>query len=190
MAHTEPARTAARRPRSIALAALVALSLTFVGVVSGPPMALGEADGAVPRGATPFDDALPAVTHLDPDLLAALRHAAADAARDGIEIVVNGGWRSPGYQQQLLREAVSTYGSAERAARWVATAATSSHVSGHAVDLGPSHAAVWLAAHGVEHGLCRVYRNEPWHYELHKDAIAHGCPPMYADPSHDPRMQQ
>ena len=39
-------------------------------------------------------------------------------------------------------------------------------------------------------GLCQIYGNEPWHYELRSEAIDHGCPAMYADPTHDPRMQQ
>jgi hypothetical protein len=39
-------------------------------------------------------------------------------------------------------------------------------------------------------GLCQIYGNEPWHYELRPDAIDHACPAMYADPTHDPRMQQ
>jgi hypothetical protein len=38
--------------------------------------------------------------------------------------------------------------------------------------------------------LCQIYRNEPWHYELRPVAIEHGCPAMYADPTHDPRMQR
>jgi hypothetical protein len=33
---------------------------------------------------TVFDDAIPAVTHLDPDLLEALRHAATAAADDDV----------------------------------------------------------------------------------------------------------
>ena len=107
-----------------------------------------------------------------------------------MEFVVDSGWRSPEYQNQLLREAVSEYGSEEEAARWVATAETSPHVSGDAVDIGPSDATAWLSEHGAEYGLCQIYSNEPWHYELRPEAIDHGCPPMYADPTHDPRMQQ
>ena len=103
---------------------------------------------------------------------------------------VNSGWRSPEYQDQLLREAVSEYGSEEEAARWVATADTSPHVSGDAVDIGPSDATAWLSEHGAEYGLCQIYRNEPWHYELRPEAIDHRCPRMYADPTHDPRMQR
>ena len=152
--------------------------------------ALGEAGGAVPDDTTVFDAAIPGVANLDTELLDALRRAATDAANDGVEILVDSGWRSPEYQSQLLREAVSEYGSAEEAARWVATAETSAHVSGDAVDVGPSEATAWLWEHGAAYGLCQIYANEPWHYELRPEAGGHGCPPMYADPTHDPRMQQ
>ncbi|WP_424533532.1 M15 family metallopeptidase [Sphaerisporangium viridialbum] len=151
---------------------------------------LGEADGVVPDGVTVFDDAIPAVANLDPDLLKALRRAATDAANDRIKFYVNSGWRSPAYQNQLLREAVSKYGSEKEAARWVATAATSLHVKGEAVDIGHSDTTVWLSKHGAEYGLCQIYRNETWHYELRPEAIDHGCPRMYADPTQDPRMRK
>jgi zinc D-Ala-D-Ala carboxypeptidase len=152
--------------------------------------ALGEGDGAVPDGTTVFDDEVPGLAKLDPDLLGALRQAATDAAHDGVEFFVESGWRSPEYQDRLLREAISEYGSEAEAARWVATADTSPHVSGDAVDIGPSDATAWLSEHGVEYGLCQIYGNEPWHYERRPEAIERGCPPMYADPTHDPRMQQ
>lgn len=151
--------------------------------------ALGTAYGAVPEPVTVFDDETPAVANLDPELLGALRRAATDAADDGVEFVVNGGWRSPDYQEQLFHEAVSKYGSATAAARWVATPDTSAHVSGHAVDIGPARATAWLSEHGARYGLCQIYRNEPWHYELRPEAVDDGCPPMYADPTHDPRMR-
>jgi D-alanyl-D-alanine carboxypeptidase len=152
--------------------------------------ALGEADGSVADGTTVFDHEVPGVANLDAALLGALRRAATDAAADGVELVVDSGWRSPAYQAQLFREAVSKYGSEQGAARWVATPDTSPHVSGDAVDIGPVHATPWLSAHGAAHGLCQIYGNEPWHYELRPDATAHGCPRMYADPTQDPRMQR
>ena len=136
---------------------------TLVRLAVGHLAALGEADGAVPDGTTVFDDEIPGVANLDPDLLGALRQAATDAANDGVEFVVDSGWRSPEYQDQLLREAVSEYGSEAEAARWVATAETSPHVSGDAVDIGPSDATAWLSEHGAEYGLCQIYSNEPWH---------------------------
>ena len=220
MSYSKPARTAARRTRSTILAALVVVSAALIGVlgyqslavspssVTSPIVAeprphrphdrlhgdrhgaLGEADGVVPDGVTVFDDEFPAVANLDPALLGALRQAATDAAGDGVEFFIDSGWRSPEYQGQLLREAVSKYGSKKAAARWVATPNTSAHVSGDAVDIGPSDAAAWLSEHGAAYGLCQIYGNEPWHYELRPEAIDHGCPPMYADPPHDPRMQQ
>jgi zinc D-Ala-D-Ala carboxypeptidase len=152
--------------------------------------ALGEADGAVPDGTTVFDDEIPGVANLDPALLGALREAATKAATDGVEFSVDSGWRSRAYQERLLREAVSKYGSEAEAARWVAAPSTSAHVSGDAVDIGPSDATAWLSAHGAAYGLCRIYGNEPWHYELRPAAIADGCPAMYADAAHDPRMRR
>ena len=219
MTHRQPARTTTRRSRirSIRVAGLlvviaaIAAALGYQSLASssstvaspidvlrsehdGLPRehrgALGEAEGAVPDGATVFDDEIPGVANLDSDLLGALRQAATDAADDGVEFHVDSGWRSPEYQAQLLHEAVSKYGSEEEAARWVATPDTSAHVSGDAVDIKAFAATAWLPEHGAEFGLCQIYSNEPWHYELRPEAIDHGCPPMYADPTHDPRMQQ
>jgi hypothetical protein len=157
---------------------------------NNPQVALGEADGAVPSGTTVFDNRIPGVAKLDSALLAALRRAATDAAASGITFNVNSGWRSTAYQNQLFREAVSEYGSEKEAARWVATADASVHVSGDAVDIGPTNAATWIAKHGAKYGLCQIYKNDPWHYELRPAAISYGCPHMYADPTYDPRMQQ
>jgi hypothetical protein len=213
--YSEPARTAPRRIRIrwIRVAGLLVV-IAAVGAalgsqsVSSPPKEsatsraragapvdrhrgehhrpLGEADGAVPDGTTVFDETVPGVANLDPALLGALRRAATDAASAGVRFVVNSGWRSAAYEEQLRREAVAKYGSEAEAARWVATGTTSPHVAGDAVDIGPTVATRWLSAHGAAYGLCRIYRNEPWHYELRPD----GCPPMYADPTHDPRMHQ
>jgi zinc D-Ala-D-Ala carboxypeptidase len=152
--------------------------------------ALGEADGAIPNGTTVFDDEVPGVAKLDSALLGALRRAATDASREGIEFFVDSGWRSPAYQEHLLDQAISKYGSERAAAQWVATPETSSHVSGQAVDIGHSDATAWLSRHGAAYGLCQIYGNEPWHYELRPQAAVQGCPAMYADPTRDPRMQQ
>jgi hypothetical protein len=209
VAYRRPARTAVRRNRIrfagllvviVAIAAALGHELPASSSSTAAPRvgvprsehrgALGEAGGAVPDGTTVFDDGLPGVANLDADLLGAVRLAATDAANVGVEFVVDSGWRSPEYQERLLREAVSKYGSEEEAARWVATPNRSAHVSGDAVDIGPPGAAAWLSEHGAEYGLCQIYGNEPWHYELRPEATAQGCPPTYSDPTHDPRMQQ
>jgi D-alanyl-D-alanine carboxypeptidase len=155
-----------------------------------PRDALGEAGGAVPDGTTVFDDEVPGVARIGPTLLGALRRAAGDAVAAGVQLVVNSGWRSPAYEDQLRREAVSRYGSEAEAARWVATGTSSAHVAGEAVDIGPADATAWLSAHGAAYGLCQIYANESWHYELRPAAVTHGCPAMYADPTQDPRMQR
>jgi D-alanyl-D-alanine carboxypeptidase len=208
MTYSEPARTTTRRiPRILVVGLLVVIAAIGAAIqllassssTAASPIdvlrtehrgALGEADGAVPDGTTVFDDEIPGVANLDPALLGALRRAATDAAADGVEFFVNSGWRSPKYQEQLLREAIPKYGSDKEAARWVATPKASPHVSGDAVDIGPFDAAAWLSEHGAKYGLCQIYGNELWHYELRPEAIDHGCPPAYADPTHDPRMQR
>src|SRR5262249_53939388 len=188
--YSEPARTAARRTRSIILAALVAISAALVGVLGYQSLAVssssaaspiaaapvghrphdslhdghhgaaGVADGVVPDGVTVFDGEYPAVANLDPALLRALRQAATDAAGAGVAFYVHSGWRSREYQAQLLDEAISKYGSEEEAARWVAPPNSSAHVFGDAVDIGPFVATSWLSKHGAEYGLCQIYRNE------------------------------
>lgn len=207
MSQTASARTTTRRSLRPTAVGLVVVTAAIIGpfvyqsASSSAPLfgkarrgdhggTTTEADGALPDGVTVFDDQYPGVANLDPDLLQALREAATDAADDGIRFYVNSGWRSPEYQNRLLRKAVSKYGSEEEAARWVATADTSAHVSGQAVDIGHFDATAWLSEHGAKYGLCQIYRNEPWHYELRPQAIDRGCPPMYADPTHDPRMQR
>jgi len=151
--------------------------------------AVTEADGVLPDAASPFEDGYAGIARLQPALLDALRRATTDAADQGVDIRVNSGWRSAEYQEQLLRDAVAQYGSAAEAARWVATPVTSAHVAGDAVDIGPYAAADWMIAHGQSYGLCRTYENEAWHFELVPDAIGNGCPPLYRDPTEDPRMQ-
>jgi D-alanyl-D-alanine carboxypeptidase len=155
----------------LAVIAAIAVALGYQSLASSSPP-------AAPR---------PAGT--DPDLRRALRQARADAARDGVQLVVDSGRRSAEHQQRLFDEAVSKHGSAEEAARWVATPETSAHVSGDAVDIRPVAATAWLSAHGAQYGLCQIYANEPWHYELRPEAVELGCPPTYPDPTYDPRMR-
>lgn len=152
----------------------------------------GGGDGEIPPGErVAVDDVThPALANLDPELLAAIQRAAADAAREDVEFVVTSGWRSPEYQARLLSEAVRVYGSLEEARRWVASPETSLHVSGDAIDIGDFDATYWLSLHGAAYGLCQTYANERWHFELRPEAVSHGCPEQFLDPTHDPRLQE
>ena len=145
--------------------------------------------GILPTHATVFDESLPGVSGLSPDLRNALEQATRAAREEGVEIFINSGWRSPALQEQLLTDAVSDYGSLEEAARWVATPETSAHVSGDAVDIGDLDAYLWFQERSSGFGLCQIYANEPWHYEYRPDALSEGCPQPYLDPTHDPTLQ-
>ena len=129
MTYGEPARTPTRRIPRILVAGLVIVIVAIPAALGHQLLAsssstaaspidglrsehrgawalrstgeLGEAGGAVPDGTTVFDDEIPGVANLDPDLLGALRQAATDAADDGVEFFVDSGWRSPEYQNQL-----------------------------------------------------------------------------------------
>lgn len=195
---------------ALAASALVLLAFGAAAVVTGfaaqaapaagpvrpapapPAVPQGEgttaADGVLAGGTSLTGDLLPGIANLDPALLEALHGAAAAASVDGVDIAVTSGWRSTAYQDRLLADAIDDYGSAEEAARWVATSTTSLHVSGDAVDVD-LESSIWLADRGAAFGLCRVYDNEPWHFELRDEAASAGCPPTYADPTRDPRLR-
>jgi hypothetical protein len=143
--------------RSLGSLASSAAAPVITGLARHHP--IGVADGKIPAGVTVFDDRYPAVTKLDPALLRALRAAATDAARDGARFYVNSGWRSKAYQEELFDEAIAQYGSAAKAARWVARPGTSVHEAGDAADIGPDAAAAWLARPGAAYGLCQIYAN-------------------------------
>jgi hypothetical protein len=129
-----------------------------------------------------FDTSRPTVGRLDPDLLDALEHAARDAEADGVRLEITSGWRSRAHQQRLFDDAVRAYGSEAAARRYVATPDTSAHVTGDAVDVGPRAADEWLRRHGDRYGLCQIFANEIWHFEL---ATTPGgrCPELLPDGS-------
>ena len=125
---------------------------------------------------SPYDVANPAVGNLDPALLIAVQQATTAAAAGGVTMTITSGWRSPAFQQELLDDAVLAYGSLAAARQYVQTPERSRHVLGQAVDIGGVGADQWLIANGVRFGLCQIYANELWHFELATDA-AGNCPP-------------
>nr|WP_264067104.1 M15 family metallopeptidase [Mycolicibacterium komossense] len=159
---------------------MAATAVTFG--VAAPAARADPGDGSLPNGdaLTPFDVQDPAVGRLDPALLAAIQNAATAAAADGITMTITSGWRSPEFQQQLLDDAVQTYGSFAAARQYVQTPAMSKHVIGEAVDIGGQDADRWLIANGTRFGLCQIYANELWHFELAADGQGN-CPPLLAN---------
>ncbi|MEU4097071.1 M15 family metallopeptidase [Streptomyces sp. NPDC026673] len=157
---------------SLAALAVLAHLAPLAGHQRSSPGPAAERDGLdggeIPSGrvVTPFDTRYPAVTRLSPGLLKALRKAYEDAGRSGVTLRVTSGWRSEAHQQRLLDAAVRKYGSLSEARRFVNTPEKSAHVRGDAVDIGPTDADDWLIQHGARYGLCQIYTNEMWHFEL------------------------
>ncbi|MCG5434015.1 M15 family metallopeptidase [Mycobacterium sp. MYCO198283] len=160
--------------------------IAVVGGEPGPGLVVGAAatdgvGGLLPEGRTlTLDDVGdPIIGRLDPDLRAALADAARGAAADGVALRFTSGWRTRGFQLRLFDDGVRTYGSVEAARQYVATPEVSRHVTGEAVDVLSPDAAQWMVRNGSRYGLCQMYANEIWHYELTADA-AGNCPPMKA----------
>lgn len=158
----------------LTLAAVAAAALALAAPTTADQVRLADNSVAL---VTPFDVADPSIGNLDPALRTAVQNAATAAAAHGITMTVNSGWRSPEFQQRLLDDAVLTYGSYAAARQFVQTPTESRHVVGQAVDIGGPEAAQWLIAHGRQFGLCQIYANESWHFELAADAYGN-CPPL------------
>ena len=187
-------------PTALAIAAAsLALSVALSGC-SAATTALAQpagAPGSAPRGGSgltdddgyiadgsslPLDSDLPAVTRLDPDLLSALRDAQ-DAMKEehsGSAITIADGWRSERYQEHLFAQAVRDYGSEAEAEKWVKRGSDSEHVRGEAVDIADAGAMDYLNRYGNAWGLCQVYANEAWHFELRTEPGG-ACPDQLPD---------
>lgn len=103
---------------------------------------------------------------LEPRLSAAYNAAAAEAYANGVSLWITSGYRTPAEQESLWEDGLATYGSPEAARRWVLPPNESTHVTGQAIDVGPREGAQWLEDNGSHWGLCRMYDNEWWHFEL------------------------
>ncbi|MEU4190884.1 M15 family metallopeptidase [Kribbella sp. NPDC026611] len=130
---------------------------------SGP---LSAADGVLPDHTSAYDTNLPGVAKLGPDLRKAVQRAETAMKADGISMQVTSGWRSKKYQKELLDKAIRKYGSRKKALEYAADPDKSHHVTGHAVDIGPTAADDWLIRRGNRFGLCQTLSKERWHFEL------------------------
>lgn len=92
-----------------------------------------------------------------PDVAAAFDRMAAAAARAGLALVVNSGFRSDAEQATLF--------AAHPDPRWVAPPGHSLHRCATELDLGPAEAYGWLAENARRFGFFQRYSWEAWHYE-------------------------
>lgn len=106
----------------------------------------------------------------------------ADAARAaGINLMVDSGFRSPGFQKRIIKRRMAAGETFDQAVRFVAPPGFSQHHTGRAVDLVPSEARFahtdayeWLKEHAAEYGFVETYPEpedpsdyvywESWHW--------------------------
>lgn len=146
------------------LAAVVVAAVLVLAVLGAGHLGLFERAAAREMEDQP-PLAAPDSAGLDPELAARFSAAQDAAAAAGRALRVTSGARTAEEQQRLFDEAVAEHGSVEAATRWVLPPERSAHVHGLAIDVGPAEGWEWLADHGAAFGLCRLYANEPWHFE-------------------------
>lgn len=172
------------------LAAALAAGVLLALLRADPSGATGGTAGATSAGAvTPRSDTVvsvdaadPALAGVDTELARRITDAQAAAANDGVVLTITSAKRSAEEQQALVDAAITRHGSHEEASKWVLPPEASGHVQGLAVDVGPTEGALWLGEHGLDFGLCRVYANEMWHFEM-LPADEPACAPMHEDSS-------
>jgi zinc D-Ala-D-Ala carboxypeptidase len=176
---TAPMQAAGTEPMTAPAAQLTNGPTPDDATFSIGPAGTDTIGGYLPDGRTlsPFDAANPVIAWLDPPLLTAIQNAARGAEDDGIDVAITSGWRTKGFQQRLFDDGVRTYGSVEAAQQFVASPNTSRHVVGKAVDIGPVEADNWMIRNGPRFGLCQIYANEIWHFELAADKDGN-CPAL------------
>ena len=148
----------------------------FIGCVIGEDIPLGQTE--IVEGSVRPNE-------IHPQVLARFLSAQSAAKEEGIEMVIDSGYRTTQTQEYLFNRAIKEHKTAEEAIKWVLPAELSRHPWGLALDVNLHHeksGASWLEANGATFGLCRVYENEWWHFE---PLIAPGgiCPPLKPDAS-------
>ncbi|MEK6327992.1 MAG: D-alanyl-D-alanine carboxypeptidase family protein [Actinomycetota bacterium] len=90
-----------------------------------------------------------------PDVALAFDRLAGAARRAGVWLAINSAYRSDAEQARLFAQHPDP--------RWVAPPGQSLHRCATELDLGPSSAYTWLAAHAPRFGFVKRYSWEPWH---------------------------
>lgn len=113
---------------------------------------------------------------LNPQFAGAVDQMVQAAARDGVNLTITSGYRSPELQATLWENALAKYGDPEIADNWVARPGQSMHNKGLAVDFAAagggllrdanSREAQWIKQNAPRFGLAVPLANEPWQVEL------------------------
>ena len=98
-----------------------------------------------------------------PDVALAFDRMAAAAATDGVNLIVNSGFRTNAEQAALF--------AAHPDPKWVARPGQSLHRLGTELDLGPAAAYGWLSRNAGRFHFVQRYAWEPWHYKLLLDTM-------------------
>ncbi|WP_435828017.1 M15 family metallopeptidase [Nocardia asteroides] len=159
----------------------ILVTMTAAAAVTAVGAGLVAAQPGTPDQREQFQSAA-GTEGLDPPLALAYTLAEQQAHAEGVPLSITSGYRTPEQQELLWQDGLATYGSPDEARRWVLPPEESTHVSGHAVDVGPQEGAAWLEANGNRWGLCRTFDNEWWHFEL-VTAPGAPCPPTVPDAS-------
>ncbi len=106
------------------------------------------------------------------------------AAKDGIKLIAESGYRSSRYQRTIIRKRMQEGHSFEEVMKYVAPPGYSEHETGRALDLATSDAGFvrteaysWLKKHASEFGFSETYPKartggmpyEPWHWCYHRE---------------------
>lgn len=126
-------------------------------------------------------------TDINPFLRSRFLAAQAAAKKARRSLVITSGFRSYALQAALFAAAVKKYGSEVEAAKSVLPPDSSHHPWGLALDINYPNdplSAKWLEVNGYKYGLCRVYKNEWWHFEG-STVPGQRCPAMHPDATWD-----
>ena len=117
--------------------------------------------------------------YITPETKKALVKMAVAAKKDGINLIVDSGFRSISYQKQIIRRRLEAGEKYEKLITFVAPPGYSEHHSARAVDFVPSEARFahteiykWLKKHAAEFGFYETYPEdttgftpwESWHW--------------------------
>ncbi|MET3803467.1 LAS superfamily LD-carboxypeptidase LdcB [Nakamurella sp. UYEF19] len=147
--------------------------------MSADPNVAGPGDGPACSVDPQYSDEAP--TGLRADVRAGWVAIKKLAASKKVTLCLNDGKRSAAQQIALFDEYVKDYGEAN-ARFYVLPPAKSAHVKGYAVDVQPATAYQWLQATKGRQGWCRMYDNEPWHFEYSTSYQKAGCPARLPKP--------